>query len=54
MTVRFVPDPPSTILAAGIRVVFEDAFVTVSDVAAVSTSPIIKAMGDVEVFLLIV
>ena len=49
VTVRLAPLPPSTTFASGTRVVFDDARVTVRLPAAVSASPIVNAIGPVDV-----
>src|SRR5205823_4059714 len=48
VTVRFAPDPPSTIPDSGRRVEFEDDAATVRLPAGVSMSPTVKAIGPDE------
>ena len=43
VSVREAPEPPNTRFALGMSVVFEEVAVTVSEPAAVSTSPIVNA-----------
>ena len=47
--VRLAPEPPSVMLASGIKVSSLLVAVTVSDSGAVSTSSIVKAMAPVAV-----
>src|SRR6266496_3070305 len=54
VTIRFAPLPPNTMLFAGTSVGFEDPALKVRLVKGVSTSPIVKLNGPVEVFTLIV
>ena len=49
VSVREAPEPPMTRFALGISVVSEDVAVTVSEAAAVSTSPIVNASALVAV-----
>ncbi len=43
MSVRAAPEPPKTRFALGMSVVFDEVAATVSEAAAVSTSPIVNA-----------
>src|SRR6266481_4325411 len=49
VTARFVPVPPKTTLAAGTSVRLLEVLVKVKLAAAVSTSPIMKGIGPVDV-----
>ena len=51
ITVRAVPTPPKTILATGTSVVLLEAPVTVSDAAAVRSSPTVKDKEEVAVLI---
>ncbi len=48
VTVRFAPEPPSTTFATGTSVAFYEVRVTVSELAAVSTSPTVKTSAPVD------
>jgi hypothetical protein len=52
VTVRFAPEPPKTILAFGTRLVFDELALTCRLAAAVSASPTVKAMAELEEFML--
>lgn len=47
VTVRLAPEPPKTMLAAGTKVVLEEAPLTVSEAAAVWAEPTVKASAPV-------
>ena len=49
VAVRFAPLPPNTMFAFGTNVVSEDVALTTSAPAAVSPSPIVKAIAPVAV-----
>ena len=50
ITVRFDPEPPKTILLSGTNAGFEEAPLTTRVSGAVSTSPMVKPIGPVELF----
>jgi len=47
VTVRFAPEPPSTMLAVGTKVVEEEVLVSVRFAAGVSASPIVNGIAGV-------
>ena len=49
VTVRFAPEPPNTMFAFGTSVVSLELPLTVKDVVAVSTSPMVKEIALVAV-----
>ena len=53
VAVRLAPEPPKTMLAAGIKVGLEEAPETIRLPATVCTSPTVKAIGAVAVFWLV-
>ena len=45
VSVRLLPEPPRTTLASGSRFVFDELTLRIRDVAGVSTSPTVNAIG---------